>query len=322
MLLNHPRRLAILTVFVWTFGAATAKFVASHSGFALFALSMVVTYCCFQICERRGGAWVSLGWRDLFSKTGLASLSGYGIYWLCYAQSFRSTSDVVLPAALNYTWPLFTVIFSEAFFREETIAPATRRVSWTGMLLGMVGVVIVISRGDLSSFLTAPWTPILWGLCAGASYGFFGAYSSTVPGNRQLHFLTLSSLSGFFFLAPLAGYELLSAPLPSLQIVLITILLSILLEGLGYYTWTRANRLAKEQHLNVASLSSIMYALPFLSTLTVSMLYGQGERLSISLWIGLAFIVLSSAICQHAEAIAAGWTRARLPSNPTISRDL
>lgn len=305
MILRSPQGLAICTVLIWSFGAASAKLVSSHSGSSLFALSMLVTYLAFQITHRVSvGSWITISTQDLFSKTGVASLSGYGLYWLCYAQSFRSTSEAVLPATLNYTWPLFTALFTAAFFRRESPKPLSQLVNAVGLLAGLLGVLLVISRGDFSSFVDVPWIAVAWGLAAGATYGFFGAFSSSVPSERQLHFLTLASLSGFLFLAPLSALELWSNSLPSAQIVFITVLIALLMEGLGYYTWTRANRLAQEQQLNPGAIASIMYVLPFLSALIISVLFADAERLTKSFGVGLILIVMSSALCQHAESLS------------------
>jgi drug/metabolite transporter (DMT)-like permease len=306
MISRSPHGLAVATVLIWSFGAASAKLISSHSGFSLFALSMLVTYVAFQLSHRIGsGTWISISPRELFSKLGFASLFGYGVYWLCYAQSFRSSNETVLPATLNYTWPLFTTLFTEAFFRTRRTSPLNRLVSIVGLLIGLLGVLIVISKGNVQSLGDVPWSTVAWGIGAGASYGFFGAFSSSVPSGKQLYFLTLASLSGFLFLAPLATYEILHAPLPSFQIVLVTIALSLLMEGLGYYTWTRANRLAQVQQLNPAAIASIMYVLPFLSALIISVLYSDASGLTLSLAVGLVLIVLSSALCQHADFLSA-----------------
>ena len=95
------------------------------------------------------------------------------LYFFC----FRSTDNASVPTVLNYTWPAFTVIFSEYIFNYKKSSWQTRFLQCVGILLGIFGVAVVSSKGDLSQFLKADVRTTFLGMAAGMSYGLFSGYS-------------------------------------------------------------------------------------------------------------------------------------------------
>lgn len=303
--LSSPRALAWTTVLLWAFGAVGGKIMAIHSGAALFLLSVFCTFVTFEVGSRLStGKWVSVSPRELIAPIGIVSSLGYGWYWLFYGASFRHSPVAALSAALNYTWPLFTAVFSSMVFSSGVSGgfPAQKAVRLLGMFLGAIAVSLVLfSCGGAVSEL--PWLGIIFGLAAGAAYGFYSAYSGTVTAESQFRFLVLSSLSGMIVLLPFALPEISSLQKVPGSGFAVTILFGILMDGIGYFVWTRAVAEARRQEFPIEKVTSIIYVLPVLSVIITQAIFPAAE-VHIALGLaGIALLTFSSFFCQRPEIV-------------------
>jgi len=301
-LLNSPRALAWITVLLWAFGAVGGKIMSVHSGSALFLVSTLCTFLTFQFGARLStGRWVQIVPRDFVTSAAIVSSLGYGWYWLWYGGSFRHSPVPALSAALNYTWPLFTAIFSSIFFaeRRESATPLVRAVRLTGMGLGAVAVALVLFSVTTPSEINLPWMAVLLGLAAGAAYGFYSAFSSTIEAAAQFRFLVLSSLSGMIVLFPFAVPELPSLLEVPRATLAVTILFGILMDGIGYFVWTRSLSESRRQGIPVEKVTSIIYVLPVLSVVLTQAIF-PSDAVSIPLGLsGVILLALSTLLCQR-----------------------
>ena len=300
---NSPRALAFATVALWGFGSAVTKTLSLGSVFFNITFSILLSALSFAFLVRwngRGSLSVSPAKAVRYALIGLF---GYGLYWICYTQSFRHSQSAATSAVLNYTWPLFTVIFTEFLNRSETDRFA-KFLQWSGIVLGTVAVWILVTHGDLASLMLHDPAAVSWGLGAGISYGLFGALSSSISKEEQLIFLFYASAGSAIFLAPLVMSEFHSVFELSLSTFLVILASGVLLDCFGYYCWTMANRLAREQSLDIAKVSSITLALPFLSTLIISIIFGEKDLTRPYFIVAVALLTLSSGLCQLGERIA------------------
>ena len=91
--------------------------------------------------------------------------------------------------------------------------------------------------------------------------------------------------------------------------LIIVIALGCLIDGIGYITWTKANRLASERGINISSLASLLFFLPVLSLIIVAIFLQEIQLFQPHFLVSLFFIIVSSVLCQKSEAIQRVLTR-------------
>jgi drug/metabolite transporter (DMT)-like permease len=309
---NRPKSLAVVTIVFWSFGTYLAKLISEEpQQFTLTTLSFVFTLSVLlvyagqqhkQSLWERARAYIRV--RPLF-----LGLCGYAIYSVCLQLCLLEYRGASEAAILNYTWPIFTVLFTELVFPdEEKRGLHVRLVEGVGILLGFLAVVVLATEGDLLSFSISNVKGIGWGLVVGASYGLFSAYSSTVPKKEQSLFLLVSVAISVIAMVPLVIFEM-PLQMPPVNALAVAAALGCLLNGIGYIAWTRANRLAREQGISISSVASLMFALPPLGLVVIAVLLGEGKLLEIYFMVSLALLLASSALCQRAEVIASAIRR-------------
>ena len=214
------------------------------------------------------------------SRFGRAAFLGLLNPLLYYLVLFRAYS--LLPAQeaqpLNYTWPLVLVLLSTMFLRQ--------RLSWTtlaGMLVSFCGVLIISTRGDLSSFRfanaegvsLAVGSSVLW-----ASYWLLNVRSSGDP----IVGLFINFLFGSIYI--LLIYILFVEKVTiAWQGILGGIYIGTFEMGCTFVLWMSALRYAR----TAAAVSHLVYLSPFLSLIVIHMVLG--ETIFPSTIAGLLFIV-------------------------------
>jgi drug/metabolite transporter (DMT)-like permease len=302
--MNNPRILAFFTILLWSFGAYLTRLIALRSQFLLLALAFLfafLTLLVFNVIQYKGFSFFN---RDNL-KLGYLLLGplGYFVYSVAYTQSSRSYNSISEATILNYTWPVFTIIFTDLVFNKKSHrSPLFRMVEASGILLGFLSIVILATRGDLGSFhINLPG--ILWGLLTGLSYGIFSAYSGTIQEEKQGIFLMAAALASLVLIAGFSLNEINLLNTLTLKDIAATFALGGVLDGIGYFSWTRANRLAHQQQVDISSIASLMLILPFTSLLIVSLLLGENQLGQPYFIISLALILISSLICQKTPFI-------------------
>ena len=302
---RNPKTLAAITVGLWSFTGVVGSQIAFRSGYLLLVLSFSFTLLTFYLFFSRGrtrGARL----RDLANRPQYFAfgLFGYFIYYVGRVQSYRAFQTASEATLLNYTWPLFTIVFAQVLFSRQKRDGAVRWIEGLGMVFGVASVFLVATQGQLSSLRLANGPGVAWGLLAGISYGFYSAYSATVPEEEQAHFLLASIAGSWAFMLICAVSEAFSVRTLTPRDVLLAVFLGCLADGLGYIAWTRANRLAHEMGLRVSAIASMTLALPLFNAFWISVLLRETALLSPGFLLSLGLIVASSVLCQRAEQIA------------------
>ena len=305
--MRSARFLAGITVSLWSFGMVFSRLIAARSEYLL--LSMVFTFTfitmlAYTLWPRRGSDHSPrLVWRPQYLIIGLF---GYFFYRIGLNRSFRVLDSASVTALLNYTWPLFTVVFTRLLYSPPPDDRLTRWIERVGIALGFIAVVLVSTKGHLRNLQAVAAGGILWGLAAGMCYGFYSAYSSIVPEKEHGAFLLYSIGASWILMLALSARELpLLASLSAVE-VLIVIVIGCVFDGLGYITWTRANSLAAETGVSVSAIASMTFVLPLTNLFWVSLLLRERSILRPYFFVSLLLVTLSSVLCQSAEAIA-GW---------------
>ena len=303
---RNPKFFALATVLLWSAFAPLAKTV-SKSEYLFITLSFTFTTLTFftgLALRRKRAVWARL--RDVRPRFLFFGLFGYFLYWFALIQAFREFSSASGATVLNYTWPVFTVVFTELIFRREPKSGPRRSLEALGIGLGFAAVVVLATRGQVLSFEITHGRGLLWGLLAGASYGFYSAYSGTVDRMDHTLFLFVSAAVSLAAMFPLALTELDLLWSMTWKDWAVVAVLGSAVDGGGYFLWTSANLTAREMNVDISAVSSIVFFLPLISVVIVSLIFGETEMFKPYFAVTLILLIAGSVICQRTREIAAG----------------
>ncbi len=303
--MKKPYIYVLLTIVLWSFSTYLARLISVKSQFALMCLAFFFTFitqAAYYFLDNR---------KDLITKLKAVKpvyffigLFGYFVYWAALIQSFRAYNSASEPTILNYTWPIFTVIFTELLFRDNSKKNVIQKVvESTGVIIGFSAIFMLATKGRIFTFDFYNIEGLLWGLLAGASYGFYSGYSGTVSKDDHSLFLMISIFVSLIFMAGLSFSELHVIKTFTLKDFLIVFILGSLIDGIGYITWTKANRLSFEQKINISSVVSLVFALPLLSLTVVTVLLKETALFESYFITSMVMIILSMIICVKSENI-------------------
>lgn len=180
-------------------------------------------------------------------------------------------------ASIDYAWPIMTIIFASIILREKLTA---RKI--IGIVCSFVGVVIVITRGDLSSLRFTSATGVAYALAAAVVYGLFSVLG------KSLKYEAVTSMMFYYFFA--AIYSLIavlifsSIPPVTLYQAAGLIWNGSLASGVAYVLWFLALKYG-----DTAKMSNMIFLTPFFSLVFGYFLVG--ERVLLSSLVGLIVIV-------------------------------
>jgi len=200
--------------------------------------------------------------------------------FMYYIVLFRAYS--LLPAqqavSLNYTWAIQLVILSIPLLKQ--------RIGVKGLIaiiIGYFGVLIIATRGDLSSLRIANVQGTLLALGSAVIWALFWIYNIKDQRDTVVK-LFLNFLFGFaYILAYTAITGKISIPaLPGLAGAAYVGLFEM---GITFILWLNALKLSR----TTAQVSNLIYATPFLSLFVINIVVG--ERILFSTIIGLLFVI-------------------------------
>ena len=308
---RSPRSLVAAAIALWSFGPLLQKLISQSSQFLLLALVFAcgfATFAAILVIQRGRGALAHL--KRFRPQYLLLGLCGYMGYMVSMNQCFRRFASPAGPTMLNYTWPVWTLIYTEAIFRRTRKRRLVHLVEGLGTTLGVMAVYVLATRGDLLSFDLDQGEGLLWGLLAGTLYGFFSGYSSTVPGDSHSVFLLSAIGASLLAMLPLAWTErhLLGSLPPGAYLAAVG--QGCLMNGMGYFLWTSALREARQQGMAVASITSLIFFLPLTSLTVISVAFRDTEVLR-PYFLGTLLLLLGGlGLCQWTDRIV-GWIDGR-----------
>jgi len=294
------------TVLILSFGGYTGRLISVHSQFVLVTLSFLFTGAAlgayFFLGSRWGRKQPALRWRWGFALWGPM---GYFANMIANTQSFRAFGRASETVILNYTWPVFTVLFSRLLFtgQKERSGWQVRLVEGLSLAAGMASVFLLATEGEVRDFQIANLPGLLWGLAAGASYGAFSAFSSTVSEEEQPTFLLTAILTSFVFVLPFGLSERPEVAPVTLYHVGVALAMGLLVNGISYITWTTALRLARAGRVSTPKIVAPMYLIPVLSLVIISILLGEGKIYQPYFFISVVLSLASSILARTSQKI-------------------
>ena len=212
------------------------------------------------------------------------SLGALGIFTYnmlhTYSFIFATGTEAV---AINFLWPFWIVVFSIIILKEKVTA---RKIA--AMILSLFGMILVVTRGNLSSFANANIIGIIQALLCSICYGLFSVITKKVKYDK-----TVASML-YFASGTIMSFVCLFA-FSSLPSFTLTTTLWLILRGVGqfgiaYTFWTMAIM------GDTVKISNLALITPFLQ-LALLALFGS-EIMGIVPILGLMCIVSGTLIAR------------------------
>ncbi len=304
--MNSPKILVILTIIFWSFGIFLTRVISMKTPllnlniqfFFLFLFFLIYNIAYYRHAFIRKIFHIKIAYFFF-------GLFGYFIYFIGLFQSFRLFNVASNTAILNYTFPIFTVIFRDILFKSsKRKTKKVRILEYGGLFLGFLSIIIVATKGQVFTLQFSNIAALLWGLLSGISYGIFSAYSSSIKTEDQpVFFLSATCISWLISLF-IALPEFSSLKHLSLSDYFYQAVLAFIVNGLGFITWARANRLANIYHIPISSIASLLYILPFLSLTIIAYFLKETSLHHTYFVLSLLLLILGTYICQKSESIS------------------
>ena len=275
---------AFLAVLFWSTSASAFKICLSPERLnvpvlpLLFGASLVssVTLFLHLLLCRKVGLLKSLS-RDDFARSAFLGLLSPFLYYIVLFKAYS-----ILPAQeaqpLNFVWPLVLVLLSVPILKQK-IYP--RDIA--AILISFFGVLIISTEGRLLSFKLTD--PLGVALATGSSipWALYWIYNVKDKQDEAVRlFLNFTVASVYVFILMLSAGELQA---PSWFGALGMTYVGLFEMGITFLIWLKALKLAK----NTASVTSLIYLVPFLSLIVIYFMLD--EKILPSTIVGAVFIV-------------------------------
>jgi drug/metabolite transporter (DMT)-like permease len=182
--------------------------------------------------------------------------------------------------ALNYTWPIWLVIFS-----IPVLGHRLKGIQVIGLVFGFIGTLLIGTAGQWTQWQGIPFglgSAIIWAL-----YWLFSTRSKLEPQVKLLLHFTGGLLPLFLITKTFASFQW-----PGLNAGLASIYVGFFEMGITFLLWQKALSLAR----NTAEISYFVYLVPFLSLLFIKTILS--ESISMNSLLGLLFIVTGILLPQ------------------------
>jgi drug/metabolite transporter (DMT)-like permease len=303
--MNNPKYLVIATIILWSLGPLLTRLISISSQLLSLDILFFFTFLFFLLrtTYHYKGKFLTKIKKISFSFL-FFGLFGYFFYYLGLVQSFHLFNSASEPAILNYTFPLFTVIFTDLWFGKKIKRPwKIRFIEYLGVAIGFFAIVVLSTKGNIAALQITNLPAILWGLSAGVAYAIFSVYSSCVKAEDQDIFLFAGIFSSLLFAIIISFSEFNGIHNVTQRSFIANAVLAIIINGFGYLAWTRANRLAKEKNISISSIASLLFILPLLGLIIVSLILRETAILQPYFLVSLLGIIFSALFCQKSAAI-------------------
>ena len=282
---------AIISILLWSTVASAFKISLSYVNFLqlLFYSSIVSIFIFFLILLFQN----KLSLLETYSKKDyLHSLFlGFLNPFLYYIVLFKAYS--LLPAQeaqpLNYTWPIMLVLLSALLLKQKITFKNIFAV-----FIGFIGVVIIITRGDISSLKFSDPFGIFLAILSSFLWALFWIYN--IKDDRDVVAkLFLNFSFGFIFIL-IANLLFSGIKIPSIEGIFGTAYVGLFEMGITFIIWLKALELSK----TTAKISNLLFLTPFISLIFIHLVVG--EKILFSTMIGLIFIVTGILLQQYSFA--------------------
>ncbi len=270
-----------LLVLIWSSYATINKFILLEldnyqSIFWIFTTS-VVSY--LATLPRSASMKEKMEPKDILTAVGLGVIAFS--YYFFYAFALRLV-PVVEASMLNYLFPLTIVLFAAVFHREK-LTP----LKIAAILLGLLGVFIIVTKGNFASFRLSNAFGDLSGLLCAISWGLFSNLARNMKKNPFLcNFIYIATS---FVLSAAAMLAFSEFRLPSVGTLVLCAIVGLLNMNLGYSVWFKILT-----ELPTTLVASVTFITPCMNLLAIVLVLG--EKVSVVQLVGVLVVVFGIAL--------------------------
>lgn len=276
--------LVLICVALWAMIPPAAKFAQSSldNHQFLFYSSLISFICLFAttIFKRKVGEIKKYSKKDWISVLILGLLGTY-IYYLFLYLGYKEAKGLEV-LVVQYTWPISIVVFSLFLLKEKL----TIRKS-IAVLLGFVGVLIVLTKGEFSNIHIDNFSVIILVFLGASSFALFSVLSKKIDlepiGVTSIYFLsaTIASLFSMFYFSSFA--------FPDLKEWFPIVLNGMFLNGFSYLLWLNALKISEASYL-----APFVFLTPILSAIYLIILFD--EPLEFAYIFGIICVVIAGFV--------------------------
>ncbi|MFG1343780.1 DMT family transporter [Xanthobacter autotrophicus DSM 431] len=295
-LFDAPYLLLTLTALLWAINIVLGRFIAGHVppvslafvrwvGATLILLPFAWTQISRDLPLIRRHFWLLV----LLAGTGIACYNAMSYYGLQYTQALNGL-------LVQSVAPLLVALWTFLLFREQlSLGQAA------GILISLVGVLFIISHGDLDTFLhLKPNLGDVWIVSALVIYAFYAAILRKRPALGPLSFLAVIMAFGAVLLAPFALWELYAGLVLHFDRVTIGTLLYVMI-GPSLVAYLCFNRAVELVGANAAA--PFLHLMPVFGT-ALAILF-LGEQVAWYHFAGYALVIAGIALATYAAKVRA-----------------
>ncbi len=278
---------ALLAVLCWsTIGSATKLTLGyvSYIQLLLYAsFTAVIVLFLMVLFMQKLPLLKEIKRKDILRSALYGFLNPFAYYMVLFkAYDILSAQEAVV---LNYTWPIALVLLSIPMLHQRIGLK-----SIGALFVSFFGIIIVVTDGDLNSFGTSDPLGVTLALGSSIIWGLYWIFNIKDK-REEITKLLVNFIFGFFYILIIAT---ISGELQSISregFYGVSYIGTIEM-GIAFALWLTALKLAP----TTAKVSNLIYISPFLSLIFVSIFVG--EKIMLSSWIGLVFIVIGIFLQQ------------------------
>jgi len=204
----------------------------------------------------------------------------FSFYLLLYFGYHNANSLEVL--VIQYTWPIFIVILSIIILKEEF----TKRKLFA-VILGFIGIFLVITKGDISSFSFKSIDILLIVMLSAFCFALFSVLSKKVKitsVNAVMIYFLAATIYSFIAMQTFSSFIV-----PTIKDWISILVNGILINGLSYIFWIKGLQI-----FDASEVAPFTFIIPILSAFFLILVFD--ELILIVYFMGLAFVVIAGLI--------------------------
>ncbi len=279
--------LVLICVALWAMIPPAAKFAQSSldNHQFLFWSSLISFSCLFitAIFKKRVNQIKRYSKKDWLNVIILGLLGTYVYYLFLYLGYKEAKGLEVL--VVQYTWPISVVLFSLFLLKERLTIRKT-----IAILLGFFGVMIVLTKGNLSDIHIDNFSVIMLVFLGASSFALFSVLS------KKVHLEPIGVTAVYFFSATVASlfsmFYFSSFAFPSSSEWFPILLNGIFLNGFSYLLWINALKITEASYL-----APFVFITPILSAIYLILLFD--EPIKLVYIVGLICVVIAGLVNSY-----------------------
>ncbi len=218
--------------------------------------------------------------KDISNVVVLGFLGTYIYYlFLYFGYKYAVGLEVLV---VQYLWPVLVMVLGAVILRENIT-----RQNFIAIILGFLAVVLVVTKGDISSIDISNTKVLVLVFIGASSFALFSVLS------KKITLEPIGAITGYFLVATITSWISMvffsEITLPQRADILPIVINGVFLNGISYLFWIKALQLKDASYI-----APYIFATPVLSAFMLIIVFD--EPLYISYLFSLGLVIISGLI--------------------------